>query len=536
MYFEIQKVGKYYYGLFRSSYREGSKVLHITHSRVTGLSLDQLKLIQGAIRGELIHKDVIQSSETIYSKEYGASYAILTLAKELGLDKIIYSRYSEQWVKDCLAMIVGRLVFAGSKLFLSHCNKITSLWEQCGISGEVDVNEHCYGPMDHLLERQESIQKQLIAKHCKGKTLVLYDITSSYFEGEYKNSNLVEFGHNRDKKRGYEQVNIGLICDDEGCPLAVEVFPGNLKDSETVINKIEQLQTIYGFDNLIFTGDRGMFTSVKREELKGKKGLHIITAMTHPEMRKLLQRDVIQIGLFDDENIVEVIEPDDKKIRYCLCRNNASAERETKTRKALLDKTKTKLNVISNVKNRKSEKTISMQVGRVLQQTKMSKFVEWKTIDGRLEWKFNNEKIEEEQSTDGCYIITTDIPKEQMDKIKVVESYKSLQLVEQAFRNIKTVQLEIRPAYHKTDDRIRCHVFVCMLAYYLQWHMKKRLQPLFNSDGKNKDRKWTFNLVIETLKSIRKQTNCKNGITYHTITSPDNDQQKILDLLGIKLL
>ena len=178
-------------------------------------------------------------------KEYGSSFSILQLAKELELDKAIYSKPNEQWVKDCLAMIIGRLVYAGSKLALSNRYKDTALWEMCGTDGAIDVDTHCYASMDRLLERQETIQKKLAKKHFSGNTLVLYDITSSYFEGEHDESNIVKFGYNRDHKRGYEQMVIGLICTSQGCPVGIDVFPGNTKDETTVVDKINKLKQLY---------------------------------------------------------------------------------------------------------------------------------------------------------------------------------------------------------------------------------------------------------------------------------------------------
>ena len=468
------------------------------------------------------------------SKEYGASRAVLQLAKALGIDKAIYSRPSEQWVGDCLAMIVGRLVYAGSKLSLSNRWKDTALWELCGVEGEVDVEAHCYRAMDRLLERQEAIQKTLAGKPSK-VALVLYDITSSYFEGEYEESQMVTFGYNRDGKRGHEQIVIGLLCSDEGCPVGVEVFAGNTPDGKTVPEKIQEVQGKYGIKEIVLVGDRGMISRANYEKVKGTEGLRVITALTHRDVVNLLRRGVIQMGLFDEKNIAEVVDTENPRTRYCLCRNPMSAGRETETRKDLLEVTRRGLDKIAQAKKRKSNEKIAEQVGRVLGKAGMGKFVEWKVVDGRLEWSFRQKQIEQEALLDGCYIITSDVPPEQMDKQEVVVSYKKLALAEQAFRNLKTVPVEIRPVYHKTDDRIRCHVFVCMLAYYLQWHMKQRLKPLFESDGKNKHREWTFENVMERLKSIRREVLSVAGIPCRTVSEPEEDQQRILDLLGAKL-
>jgi transposase len=535
LHLEIQRHRANYYGLIRSSFREKGKVRHTTHGRLTGMSLSELKLVQAALRGDVVPKDSPEAYRVSESKEYGASFAVLELARELGLDKAIYSRTSEPWVRDCLAMIAGRLVYAGSKLALSNRWEDTALWELCSVPGEVDVEEHCYAAMDKLLLRQTAIQKTLANKHLQNGALVLYDITSSYFEGAYEDSDIVKFGYNRDGKRGHEQMVIGLLCGPDGCPVGVEVFPGNTQDAQTVPDKIAEVQKTYGIKEIIFVGDRGMVTHSNYDKVKDIKGLNTISALTHREIVELLERKVIQPGLFDEKDIVEVVDPDNPKLRYCLCCNPNTADREEKTRQALIDKTSQALDKIANRKRRGTTEKISAQVGKILAKTRMGKFVEWKVEDGHLKWNFKEGKIASEELLDGCYIIKCDVSLKAMAKQDVVASYKKLALVEQAFRNLKTVQLEVRPVYHKTDDRIRCHVFLCMLAYYLQWHMLQRLQPLFASDGKYKNRKWTFERVIERLKSLRQQTNQVAGATCKIISTPDRNQQKILDLLKIKL-
>lgn len=532
---EIQKRGTGFVGLIRTTFREGGKFRHETFGTIKDKGLEELKLMQAAMRGDVIHKDAPSAPKTSESKEYGASYAVLQLARYLELDKAIYSRPSEQWVKDCLAMIAGRLIYAGSKLSLSHQWKDTSLWELCGVPGAVDVDKHCYASMDRLFARQGAIQKMLAKKHLKNGSLVLYDITSSYFEGEYEDSEIVKFGYNRDSKRGHEQMVIGLLCTQEGCPVGVEVFPGNTQDAGTVPNKIEEIQKSYGIEEIIFVGDRGMVTHANYEKVKGRNGLNTISALTHREIVELLRRKVIQIDIFDKKEIVEVVDPEEPGRRYCLCRNPKSAAKETSTRKALLEKTRMGLDKISLSNRKATVEKISERVGKVLEKSRMGKFVEWEIVNGRLSWRFKEEKIEAEMLIDGCYIIVSDVSPERMHRQEIVASYKRLTLVEQAFRNLKTVQLEVRPVYHKTDDRIRCHVFLCMLAYYLQWHMNQRLRPLYDSDGKNKHRKWTFVNVVERLKSIRREIIKTGDAEYKTVSIPDKEQGRILELMGVRL-
>ena len=534
LHLEIQRHRRHYYGLIRSSYRQKGQVKHTTHGRLTGMSLSTLKLIQAAFRGEVIPKGSAEGLRTTESKEYGASRAVLSLAKELGLDRAIYSR-REDWVDDCLAMIAGRVVYAGSKLALSQQWKNSALWELCGTEGPVDVDLHCYAAMDRLLARQKAIERTLAQRHLKEGHLVLYDITSSYFEGAYAESELVLFGYNRDGKRRHEQMVIALVCNEDGRPVGVEVFPGNTQDASTVPQKIAQIQNDYGVQEILFVGDRGMITQANAEKVRGIEGLNTISALTHRQIVDLLKRKVITPELFDEKRILEVIDPEDPCRRYELCRNPWTAQRETTTRQNLLEVTRQALDKIAGAKRKSTQEKIGARVGRVLQKYKMGKFVTWEVRDGQLHWHFDEEKIAAELLLDGCYVITTDAKSDQMDSATTVESYKRLRLVEMAFRNLKTVQLEVRPVFHKTDDRIRAHVFLCVLAYYLQWHMNQRLQPLFASDGVGKNREWTFENVIERLKAIRREKVHLAGAEFHQVTVPEPDQQRILDLLKTKL-
>lgn len=525
---DIQKHRKNPVGVFCSTYRdETGKIKHIYHSRLTGQSLETLKLIQAALQGNAVLKSDIIVTD---SKEYGASYVCRALAKETGLDKAIYSRTNEQWVKDSLAMIIGRLVYAGSKLSLSHCTDYSALWEICGISdAEIDARKHCYESMDKLLKRQEEIQKTLAKKHLSDGTLVLYDITSSYFEGEYAESELVKYGYNRDKKRGHEQVVISLLCNKDGCPVAVEVFPGNTKDETTVLDKITEIKEKYGIKNVVFVGDRGMVTSAQYEKIDHDT-VKVISALTHNNIRKLCEDEVIQLSLFDEKNIVEIT---DGNIRYCLCKNPVIGEKETITRKILLQKTADELDKIIN-STRKTKLSKEVRIGKIIAKYNMAKFVIITGGGDDVKWAFGETKIKEEQALDGCYIIYTDVDEAVMTACEVVDNYKSLIKVEQAFRKLKTTRLEIRPVFHHKDERIKAHVFICMLAYYLMWHLNQRLKPIVESSGNTgKNHKYTFDSIMENFKSIRKQTLKICGTASTSVSAPTDAQLVLLDLIGL---
>ena len=524
---EIQTHRKKPYGLLRNSYRVDGKTRHDTLCRFSGLSMDQLRAMQAAIQGKTTMKEEFKITQ---SREYGASFACVALMKALGLHKAIFSRSTEEWVCACLAMIAGRIIYAGSKLSLSNCGAYSALWKICGVEKEIDVNAHCYDAMDKLLGRQEAIQKTLAKKHLQNGTLVLYDITSCYMEGGYPDSELVEFGYNRDKKRGHEQIVISLLCAKNGCPIAVEVLKGNTKDETTVLDKITELKAKYGIEKVVFVGDRGMVTQAKYGQIDHET-VKVVSALSHSAIKALCEKETIQPGLFDEKNIVEII---DGTVRYCLCKNPEMAEKEAVTRQVLLKKTTEELDKIV-LCTKKTKYSKEIRVGKVVNKYNMGKFVIFEGSGEALTYSLNEMKIKQEAVLDGCYVIYTDVFSEDLTAVEAVQSYKSLMQVEQAFSNMKTVRLEIRPIYHKTDDRIKSHVFLCMLAYYLMWHMKQRLQPLIDDDGVGVQRKYSFDYVIEILKSIQENTVEFCKVRSSSITLPSEEQKRILELLSVKL-
>jgi len=297
-----------------------------------------------------------------------------------------------------------------------------------------------------------------------------------------------------------------------------------------VLDKIDEIRKLYGLEKVIFVGDRGMVTQAKYEQLDHDK-VKVISALNHSTIQSLLDKETVQLGMFDEKDIVEVI---DGGLRYCLCKNPVMAAKEAATREALLDKTKRLLDkIVESKSKRKTKYSKEIRAGKVVNKHKAGKYFTFVGSGDDLKYTVDKAKVEEEASLDGCYIVYTDASQEDMDATETVANYKSLMRVEQAFRNMKTVRLEIRPVYHKTDDRIRCHVFICMLAYYVMWHMNQKLRPIFDADGVGKDRKNTFDYVMETLKCIRKETVEVCGNTSSIITTPTDEQKRILDLLEV---
>ena len=538
---EIQTSRKSPVGLLRTTFwdKKTKTARHTQHGRITGCTLEQLKILQHSFRSNVVPVGDPKSFRITSSREYGASSIILNLAKELGVHRMLYSR-TTPWTDCIMAMIVGRIVYQGSKLSLCNQWKNTCLWELCGIKGQPDVDKHCYAPLDRLLERQQAIQKKLAKKHLQDGVMVLYDITSTYFEGKYEDSEPVAYGYNRDRKKGFEQVVVGLITNVEGCPVGCEVFKGNTNDSSTVMDKMDEIRKQYGLERFIFVGDRGMVTQGRFEDIRKLDNINTISALTHGQLRELLKRKVIIPDLFDEKNIVEIIDPGDNELRYCLCKNPSTRQNEMATRARLLELTKNELKNIANYKKKTTVEKLGARVGRVLAQYKMGKFVNWsidadknnsKSKSHKLSWRFDQEKIDEEERLDGCYVIRSDSPTTELTCKNVVHAYKSLGNVERAFRNLKTVQLELRPVYHKTDDRIRAHVFLCMLAYYVQWHMQQRLKPLFDSNGSGSKRRWTFAGIIECMRQRCSHTVNLENVQFEQKGEPTDEQQKIIDLL-----
>lgn len=541
MHLEIQTSRKSPVGILRNTFwdKEKKGPRHTQLGRITGCTLDQLKMLQLAFSEKVVAIGSPEATNVLSSRELGASRAVIAMAKKLGLHRILHSK-SEPWVDSVLAMIAGRIVYQGSKLSLCNVWRDSSLWQLCGIDGRPQVDAHCYQPLDRLLQRQKAIQSKLAAKHASKGTLVLYDITSTYFEGEYKDSELVKYGYNRDRKKGFEQVVIGLITNAQGCPIGSEVFAGNTKDSSTVMGKIEEIRNEFGLDHFVFVGDRGMITQQRFDDIRAIGTITTISALTHDQLKELIGRDVIQPELFDETNIVEIIDPDSPELRHCLCLNPITKVTEGKTRQRLLELTEENLKLIADYKKSTTVEKLGARVGRNLQKYKMGKFIVWSieadpeklsSRNHRLTWSLDQEKIDREKALDGCYVIRTDIKESRMNTAAVVESYKSLGNVERAFRNLKTVQLEMRPVYHKTDDRIRAHIFLCTLAYYVQWHMMQKLKPLFKADGQGADRRWTFSGIIKRLEEIREHEISISGIICRQSTVPDEEQREILKLL-----
>jgi len=479
--------------LLRESYREGSHVKTRTLANLTSWPKPKLEALRRVLRGDFagttpLATNLEEAFEIIRTRPHGHVAAVLGTARRLGLEPLLSCSHCPERAA-VLAMICGRILVPRSKLATARSLNSetlgTTLGELLGLE-ETDEDD-LYGAMDWLLPRQKKIEDELARRHlCEG-TLALYDLTSTYFEGRH--CPLAKFGHNRDGKKGKLQIVFGLLCDKEGRPIAVEVFEGNTSDPMTVASQVDKVKERFGLHRLVLVGDRGMITSARiREDLKPANGIDWITALRAPAIRKLVKGGVLQLSLFDDKDLGEIVSPDFPGERLVACKNPFLAEERSRKREDLLAATERELVKIDEAIKRakkplRGRAAIALRVGKVLGRYKMRKHFSLQIGQAYLRYSRRQENIAAEAALDGIYIVRTSVPAEQLSSEEAVRWYKQLAVVERAFRSIKTVDLKVRPINHHKANRVRAHVFLCMLAYYVEWHMRQALAPvLFDDD------------------------------------------------------
>ena len=471
--------------LLRRTYREGGKVKHQTLGNLSHLPADLIDTIRRRLRGEPPEDG--GPWEIVRSLPHGHVVAVLRTIQRIELDNILASRPARQRAV-AVALIVARILKPGSKLStiraLRQETATTSLSLELGLQ---DVTEReVYEAIDWLQQRQKRIETKLAKKHLQDGTLLLYDVSSSYYTG--RKPGLVQFGYNRDRKRGFPQIVYGLLCNGEGCPLSIEVFAGNTADPRTLASQIQKVRKRFGVRRVVFVGDRGMLTSRRiDEELRGVEGLDWISALRTDGIKKLVSHGAIELSLFDERDLAEVSSPDFPGERLVVCRNPLLADRRARKRTELLEASEKELDVIVAATQRKKrplrgKDKIGLRVGKVLGKYKVGKHFVLDISDKSFSYQRDEAKISEESSLDGIYVVRTSVQPDVISSEDAVRAYKDLAKVERAFRSMKTVDLKVRPIYHWLDDRIRGHVFLCMLAYYVEWHMRRRLAPILFDD------------------------------------------------------
>ena len=446
-------------------------------------------MLRRLLRGEAL-VPVGEAFKIIRSLPHGHVAAVLGTLRRVGLDKVIFS-IPEKRKQLVLAMIVARIVDPSSKLATARGVGRETASSSLGQVLEIETadEEDLYGAMDWLLRRQVAIEKKLAKRHLSDATLVLYDVTSTYFEG--RSCPLAQFGHNRDGKKGKLQIVIGLLCNPQGCPIAVEVFEGNKGDPKTLGSQIEKVRGRFGLKRVVFVGDRGMLTDARiTEEVKPVEGLDWITALRAPAIKGLVQQGVLQPSLFDEIDLAEIRSPEYPNERLIVCRNPLLAQERTRKRQELLEATEQELEKVVKATQREKRRlkgadNIGLRLGKVRNRYKVGKHFLLEISEDSFRYERDEEKIAQEAALDGIYVIRTSVPTNVLDAQQTVRSYKGLSVVERAFRSMKTVDLKVRPIHHRLADRVRSHVFLCMLAYYVEWHMRQDLAPiLFDDDDK----------------------------------------------------
>lgn len=473
--------------LLRRSFRKDGKVKHETLGNLTRLPPDVIEFVKRRLSGELDADAPHASFEIVRSLPHGHVTAVLQTAKQLGLESLLASRSCRE--RDLvMALIVARVLSPRSKLSTTAALKAETakhtLAEELEL-GDVEVHQ-LYAAMDWLAARQTRIENKLAKKHLKDGHLVLFDVSSSYYTG--RKSPLIKHGYSRDHRGDRPQIVYGLLCDSEGRPIAIEVFPGNTADPPTFTQIVAQARKRFGINRIVFVGDRGMITTARiNEDLRGVDGLDWISALRSEGIRKLLEAGTIQMSRFDEQDLAEVTSEHFPGERLVVCRNPALAEQRARKRKELLEATEAQLDPIRLAMLRtrnplRGEKEIGLRVGKVIGKHKMAKHFDLTITKNSFTYARNEEQIRAEAALDGLYVVRSSVAKKHMDSDRVVEHYKSLAKVERAFRCMKTVDLSLRPIYHRNDDRIRSHVFICMLAYYVEWHMRESLRPVLFAD------------------------------------------------------
>jgi hypothetical protein len=465
--------------LLRRSYREGPKVLHETLGNLSHLPAETIDLIRRSLRGERF-VPVEQRLEIVRSLPHGHVAAVLGTLRSLGLDGLL-DRTASRERALVLAMIAARVLDPRSKL------ATTRAWHQSTLADELQVGDadedELYAAMDWLLARQERLEKGLAKRHLRAGCLVLYDLTSTYFEG--RSCPLAQLGYSRDGKRGLLQIVFGLLTDAQGCPIAVEVFAGNTGDPATVASQVQKLRARFGLKSVVLVGDRGMLTAARiRDDLR-PAGLSWITALRAPAIDALRSAGSLQRSLFDEKDLGEITDPAYPGERLVVCRNPFLAAERTRKRDELLAATERDLDRIRaqvEAGKLRAENAIGLRVGRVIDRFKMAKHFRLHIAAGSFRFERNEEQIAQEAALDGFYVLRTNVPETALDTAAVVERYKSLSRVERAFRSFKTLDLHVRPIHHRTEDRVRAHILLCMLAYYVQWHMQQALAPMLFAD------------------------------------------------------
>lgn len=548
--------------LLRRSYREDGKVKNETLGNLSHLPDNLVDMIRRSLRGEAF-VSANERFEIASSRIHGDSDAILLAMRKLGIASILSLRPCRE-ARLVMAMIASRIIAADTKL------ATTRWWHSRTLVDDLDVadanEDDLYAAMDWLVERQDRIQRKLAARHLKEGGMLLYDLSSSWYEGE--TCVLARRGYSRDGRKGTLQINYGLMTDENGCPVAVSVHPGNTSDSVTFMPEVARAREDFGISQIVVVGDRGMISQKVIDQLADEEGVDWITALRSTSIRKLIDNEVIQPDLFDERNIVEFTHDDYPGERLVVCRNPALATKRDHKRQDMLQATEVLLAGIADrvAKGRLSgADEIGIAVGKVINRHNMAKHFLLDIAEDSFTFSRDADKIATEAVLDGLYVIRTSLPKDRMDRDDCVRTYKRLAQVERAFRTFKSVDLRVRPIHHRVEHRVRAHIFLCMLSYYVEFHMREAWRELIFADedqeakltrdpvapakrsqaamDKVKSRTFedgspvhSFRTVLSTLSTVVRNTcqlpgNSEPDACFDMITTPNDVQRRARDLI-----
>src|ERR1700733_3645466 len=511
--------------LLRESRREDGKIVKRTLANLSDWPAAKIESLRRLLRDELL-VDPHALFQTRQTLPHGHVEAVLMMMQRLGVESILASQPGRE--RD-LVMIAERVLHPCSKLATVRDWHTTTLAEQLSVQDATE--DELYLAMDWLLERKERIEKKLAARHLKQGSFVLYYASSSYYEGH--TCPLAKFGYGRDGKKGLPIIVYGVLTDPQGCPLAVEVYPGNTADPTTVIDQANELADQFGLSQVVFVADRGMLTQPQIEKLKSRAGFGWVTALTSMAIRELVAHNDLQLSLLDETNLAEITSPDYPGERLMVCRNPLLAEERARKRRELLESTEKQLDKISKQVARRTSKPllaaeIGLKVGKILGRYKMAKHFDCTIDNGTFRWSRREESIQNETSLDGIYVIRTSEPAERLSSEDTVRSYKSLAQVEHAFRSLKSIDMMACPIRHRKEDRVKAHIFLCMLAYYVQWHMLQAWAPLLFADQELPEMRKLRDPILpatisESAKDKKETQQTRDGLPVHSFASLMDD-------------
>jgi DDE family transposase len=549
--------------LLRESFREGDRVRKRTLANLSALSDEQIDTIRRVLRGESLCL-AATTFEVVRSRPRGHVEAVAAAMRRLGVERLLAARPSRERELVC-ALVAARIVAPHTKLATTRWWHTTTLAEDFGVA-DADEDD-LYAAMDWLLAHQDTIENKLAARHLSEGALVLYDLSSSYFEGS--SCPLARLGHSRDGRKGMLQVNYGLLTDARGCPVAVSVHEGNVTDSATLMPEVKRLRESFGIERLVMIGDRGMICQKSIDEMRQSDGIDWITALKSASIRALVEQGQLQLGLFDERNLLELQSPQYPGERLVACRNPELARLRAHKRGELLACTEASLEKIRarvDAGRLCGQDEIGLRVGKVVNQYKVAKHFELAIGQSTFTFGRKLDAIAAEAALDGLYIIRTSVSAARMDAAECVRSYKSLANVERAFLALKTIDLKVRPIHHRSADRVRAHIFLCMLAYYVEWHMREAWRELMFADTEQQAKATrdpvaparrsaaartkaathrlddgtpvhSFASLLEELSTVVRNT-CRtpgvdpNAPTFEVLTTPNAKQQHAFDLIA----